>query len=107
MQQRATEVKLAEPVFDYLQALVGRTRDSGYLTLGLSPRGAISLYRASQGWAYMDGRDFVLPDDVKAVFVPVCGHRVVVAAMHASPADRRHEAETVLDEILETTPVPV
>ncbi len=98
---------VSEPVLDYLQALVASTRASGYLSLGVSPRGAIALYRAAQARALIAGRGHVLPDDVKELFLPVCGHRVQVRALRDGPAERRREAEQVLGELLETTPVPL
>ena len=107
MQRRVMGVRVSDPVLDYVQGLVGRTRDSPYLGLGVSPRGAISLFRATQARAYLEGRDFVLPDDVKALFLPVCAHRVAVRSARTSPAERREEAETVLRELLEATPVPL
>ncbi len=100
-------VHVSEPVLDYLQGLVAGTRASGYLSLGVSPRGAIALYRAAQARALVAGRAHVLPDDVKELFIPVCGHRVQVRALRDGPAERRREAEQVLGELLETTPVPL
>jgi MoxR-like ATPase len=107
LQRRVAQVAVADPVMDYLQAVVEQTRQTPYLHLGVSTRGAISYYRACQARALLAGRDFVLPDDVKALFLPVCGHRVMVKSFHDSHAERRREADNVLGEILETTPVPL
>jgi MoxR-like ATPase len=104
MQARVAEVTSAQPVLDYLQRLVSGTRESPYLSLGVSTRGAIALHRASQARAFLHGRDHVLPDDVKALFNPVCAHRVMSKRYHESPAERRSEANAVLAELLERTP---
>ncbi|MGM0578185.1 MAG: AAA family ATPase [Myxococcota bacterium] len=107
MQERVVQLTCSDPVLDYLQRLVAATRDSPYLALGVSTRGAIALYRACQARAYLHGRDHVLPDDVKALYLPVCSHRAIVRSVHDGAAERRQEAENVLREILETTPVPL
>ncbi len=107
LQDRASAVRVSDPVVDYLQTLVARTRDSRYLSLGVSTRGAIALYRACQGRAFLQGRAFVLPDDVKALFLPVCAHRVMLAGRDAPGEGRRAEAESVLGELLASTPVPL
>jgi len=105
MQGRVANVRAAEPVLDYLQRLVAGTRDNPYLSLGVSTRGAIALHRACQARAFLQGRDHVLPDDVKALFGSVCGHRVMSKRYHESPAERRSEADAVLAELLERTPL--
>ncbi len=105
MQERVAEVRASEPVLDYLQRLVAGTRDNPYLSLGVSTRGAIALHRACQARAYLHGRDHVLPDDVKTLFSPVCSHRVMSKRYHESPAERRSEADAVLAELLERTPL--
>jgi MoxR-like ATPase len=105
MQARVAQVSASEPVLDYLQRLVSGTRDNPYLSLGVSTRGAIALHRACQARAFLRGRDHVLPDDVKALFNSVCAHRVMSKRYHESPAERRSEANAVLAELLERTPL--
>lgn len=107
IQERVTHVHAAQTVVDYMQALVEATRRSPYLEIGVSIRGAISLYRASQARAYLNGRDHVLPDDPKALWLAVCSHRVMMKKVHDDPLERRHEAENVLQEILAGTAVPL
>ena len=107
MQARVAAVSSSEPVLDYLSRLVEETRNSPYLSLGISTRGALSLHRACQGRAYLKGRAHLLPDDLKALFMAVCSHRVMVKNHHEGPAERRREADNVLREILETTQVPL
>jgi MoxR-like ATPase len=76
LQRHVAGVHVAEPLLDYVQALVRYTRDSGLFDAGLSPRAAIALLRAAQAWALLNGRAGVLPEDVQAVLKPVAGHRL-------------------------------
>ncbi len=101
-QQAAEDVYLSERVANYIVALVSATRSHGDLSMGASPRGSRALYKASKVWAAMAGRDFVTPDDVKAVAGPVLTHRVVLTS-EARYSGRT--AEQILDEILAETPV--
>jgi MoxR-like ATPase len=96
-------VFVSKPVKRYLVDLVNRTRQSPDVYLGASPRGSLALFRTGQAMAALAGRDFVLPDDIKALAVPVLAHRVIVG-----PAARLRElsAEKIVEEILENLPVP-
>jgi MoxR-like ATPase len=78
MRERVRAVAVADPVAEYAVALVRATRDDGDVRLGASPRASVALYRAAQAEAYLEGRDFVLPDDVKSVAVGVLAHRVLL-----------------------------
>jgi MoxR-like ATPase len=71
-------VKVQEALFDYIVQVVRRTRDWPSLSLGASPRAAIALLSVSKALAAMDGRDYVIPDDVKAASGPVLRHRIVL-----------------------------
>ena len=97
------EVFVSPAVQKYIIDLVGRTRQSSDVYLGASPRGSLALFRAGQARAALNGRDHVLPDDIKASAVPVLGHRVIVA-----PAARLRElsADRIVEEVLHATPVP-
>jgi MoxR-like ATPase len=75
LQRAVRTVHVAEPLLDYLQALIARTRDASELKLGLSPRAGQALIRAAQAWAYLAGRAAVLPEDVQAVVPAVAAHR--------------------------------
>jgi MoxR-like ATPase len=96
-------VFVSKPVKRYLVDLVNRTRQSPDVYLGASPRGSLALFRTGQAVAALAGRDFVLPDDIKSLAVPVLAHRVIVG-----PAARLRElsAEKIVEEILESLPVP-
>jgi MoxR-like ATPase len=76
MQKALEWIHVSQAVMRYIVALVGSTRSNGQLQVGASPRGALALMKLARGWAALDGRDYVLPDDVKAVAVPALAHRV-------------------------------
>ena len=97
------QVYVSPAIQKYIIDLVGRTRQSNDVYLGASPRGSLALFRAGQARAALHGRDHVLPDDIKALVVPVLGHRVIV-----SPAARLRElsADRIVDEVLHSSPVP-
>ncbi len=91
-------------VEDYLLDLVRASREDAGVELGVSPRGTLALLRAAQAWAALNGRAFVIPDDVKQMAQPVLGHRLVLrpdARLHG------HTADAVLARLLQATPVPV
>ena len=76
LQQAASEIHVSDDLFDYLQALLKASRNTAQFQLGLSPRAGISLKQASQAWALLQGREFVMPEDIQAVFVAVVEHRL-------------------------------
>ena len=87
----------------YAVALVRATRDSPSVTLGVSPRGATALLHAAKAWAWLAGRDYVTPDEVKAVVKPALRHRILLRPeleLEGATADG------VLDGILAAVPVP-
>ena len=104
--QAAEDIKtvfLSPAVKRYIADLTRRTRQSGDIYLGASPRGTLALSRVAQARAALTGRDHVLPDDVKDAAVPVLAHRIIV-----SPAARLRElsADRIVQEIVHNTPVP-
>jgi MoxR-like ATPase len=107
LQDAAGRVSVDDALVDYMLAIVERTRAHESLAMGVSPRGAQALYRASQALAAVEGRDYVMPDDVKRMVVPVFAHRVVVNS-RASISQRSAEAaERILGEILTFVDVPL
>jgi MoxR-like ATPase len=96
-------VFVSPPVKKYVVDLINHTREHQDVYLGASPRGSLGLYRAGQALAALDGRDFVLPDDIKELAVPVLAHRVIVG-----PAARLRDlsAERIVSEIVDTLAVP-
>lgn len=97
------EVKVSESVRRYMIAICTATRESDNIRLGASPRGTIALLRASKAAAYISGRDFVTPDDVKSVAVPVLAHRLML-----SPKGKANypSAEALLEETVGKVAVP-
>jgi MoxR-like ATPase len=107
MQDSVTRVKVDSSLHDYALEIVNRTRKSDHLALGVSPRGTLMLQRAAQARAFLDGRDFCLPDDFKHLAVAVFSHRVVANARHASLQKKSETTENVLREIVDSVPVPL
>jgi MoxR-like ATPase len=100
----ASQVRLHEDVRRYLVQVTRATRADADVRLGASPRATLALQRASQAWAAMQGRDFVVPDDIKYLAVPVLAHRLI-ASLEARLRGR--DAASIVDGILDTLPVPV
>jgi MoxR-like ATPase len=95
---------VATDVLAYLVSVTRATRTDPDVRLGASPRATLALYRAVQTWAAMQGRDYVLPDDVKRLAGPVLAHRVVVTI---EARLRGRSAATVVDGVLRAVAVPV
>ena len=107
MQEAAQRVGVEDSLLDYAIEIVERTRQTDQLSLGVSPRGALMLRRAAQARAFVEGRDFCLPDDFKRLILPVFAHRVVVNTRYASTRKKSEQAAAILSEIVESTPVPL
>ena len=109
LQEAVRQVAVDESLVTYMLAIVERTRNHEALSLGVSPRGAQALVRAVQGYAILEGRNYALPDDAKALVLPVLAHRVAPASRSAMA--RRNGsggvAEGILQEILNQVEVPI
>jgi MoxR-like ATPase len=106
--QRAVRgVAVDRDLVTYILAMVEKTRHHEYLSLGVSPRGSVSLYRAAQARALVEGRGYCIPDDFKRLALPVLAHRSVVNSRYVSTLKQTEQAEAVLQEIIESTPVPM
>lgn len=106
MQEEVKSVRVDDSLVDYALRIVQGTRESQQLTLGVSPRGSLMLYRAAQAMAYLDGRSYCTPEDFKTLAVPVFAHRVVVSARYSSTLKKSEQSDEVLHEIVESIPVP-
>ena len=104
-QRSVREIYLSDAVKDYIIRIAGATRESDRLRLGVSPRASLALAHASQAWAAMHGRDHVLPDDIKALAVPVLAHRVVSRSQNA--VRLAQSTENVIEYILSTVAAPI
>lgn len=103
LQNQFQKVYMDDRILSYVADLAEATRDHELITLGLSPRGTLALCRMSKAAAFVEGRDYVVPEDIKKVFGDVAGHRMVLESR------ARYEDKTsreILDEILDTVPVP-
>jgi MoxR-like ATPase len=107
LQHEVRDVAVDESLVDYLIRIVRATREAEILDLGVSPRGSLALYHASQALAFIEGRDFAIPDDIKRLVVPIFAHRIVVNSRYSTGLRRSDEAEAALQEILKTVSVPL
>jgi len=103
LQGAAARVRADDAILDYVMALVAATRTSPLLALGVSPRGSQALVRAAQAHALADGRDYLVPDDVKTLVVPALAHRVMLKT-RAEPGAA--DAESVIRTLAQDVPVP-
>jgi MoxR-like ATPase len=102
-QKRVPEVKVSEDLMRYIVHIAEESRRHPEVALGISPRGTQALLRVSQAWAMLHGRDYVLPDDIKEMAVPVLAHRLLLKTrLRASEG----QEEAVLGRILANVPVP-
>jgi MoxR-like ATPase len=107
LQARVDRVRAEPAIVDYLMAVITATRSHARLRLGASPRAAIGIFRAARALALVDGRDYLVPDDV-ARMAPVClAHRVLPQGAAIASATAHDEAAAIIEEILRATPVPL
>ena len=104
LQQKVREVRVDDSINDYLLKIVTATRDHPELSLGVSPRGTLTLYRVAQARALMEDRDYVTPDDIKQLAVPAFAHRVVCRGLVRE--GQREKARAAIQQILDKTRVP-
>ncbi|HEY4364166.1 MAG TPA: MoxR family ATPase [Bryobacteraceae bacterium] len=107
LQDAAAQVTVDEALSDYILAIVQRTRTHESLAMGVSPRGAQALFRATQALAALEGRDYATPDDVKRLVQPVFAHRIAVNSRVVLAQRPAEAAERVLTEILTLVDVPL
>jgi MoxR-like ATPase len=107
MQQAAAQVRVDDSLVNYALAIVQKTRESEHLSLGVSPRGSQMLYRAAQAMAFVDGRDFCVPEDFKPLVLPLFAHRIAAHATYSSSNKKAPQAEQILQEIAESVAVPI
>lgn len=105
LQEAADGVRLSAELADYIVAVAQETRRSPFLSLGISPRGQLAWRNIARASALAEGRDFVLPDDLKSTAVAALAHRVLLAH-HAEGGRAREDAERIIGEIVNQFPVP-
>ena len=96
MQEAVKNIRVDDSLVSYALEIVRRTRESEFLSLGVSPRGSQALYRAAQAMAFLEGRTFCTPEDFKPLVVPVFAHRVVVNNLYASTLRKSEQSDQVL-----------
>jgi MoxR-like ATPase len=110
LQQTAEAVRVDDSVLEYLLALVTATRNSRLLALGVSPRGSLALLRAARAHALADGREYVVPDDIKRLAVPALAHRVLLRSQAAGDRERPErgsvDSDAAVLAIVDQVPVP-
>jgi MoxR-like ATPase len=100
-------VRTEEVLVDFLMEIVRRTRSEPRLQIGVSPRGAVALYRAARAYALVQGRTYLVPDDILTLAVPCLAHRLLPLGTSASTAEAHKEGAVLLEEIIREVPVPV
>ena len=104
MIREANEVEVQDSVYEYVTRLTQATREHPLIQLGVSPRGALAVCRMAKAYAYLHGRDFVIPEDVAAVFPDVCCHRLVLATKARMMEEK---PENLIASILGSVKMPV
>jgi MoxR-like ATPase len=99
IQAAVTRVKVSDSLVDYLQRLLQFTRSSADLDYGISPRGGLAVLKSARAWALMAGRDYVIPEDIQAVFAPVCAHRLPVFGGEHGPENFIQQTLNAVDII--------
>jgi MoxR-like ATPase len=107
LQQQVRKVRVDDALLDYALTIVNQTRKNEHLSLGVSPRGTMMLHRAAQALAFIEGRSFCVPDDIKRLVIPLFAHRVVVSTRYASTLRKSDQAAAILQEIMDSTEVPL
>lgn len=102
--QEASAVHVMDCIYEYVTKLTQATREHPMIALGVSPRGALAVCRMAKAYAYLHGRDFVVPEDVVAVFIDTCAHRLVLATKARMMEEK---PETLLRSIIESVKMPV
>ena len=103
LQDARKQIHVSQPVKEYIATIVGATRNDDRLRLGASPRGSLGLMRSSQALTALRGRDFVLPDDIKYLAVPVLAHRLILKEEERL---RGTTQQMIIEEIVSRIPVP-
>ena len=97
------DIHMDNSIYEYIVMLMEATRENTYIELGVSPRGTIACVRMAKAWAFLQGRSYVLPEDVSAIFMDVAKHRVVLGTKARAA---RMTAEKILEEILSSVRQP-
>lgn len=103
MQQKVTQIFVQEDIYKYVGNLVNRTRNHPMIDLGISPRGTINIVQMAKAIAFLRQRDYIVPEDIKDVFLSVCSHRII---LNTKARVAHMDAEQILTEILTNIQAP-
>ncbi len=106
LQRLAGTIMVEESVARYMLAIVQATRENEFVQLGASPRSSVSFYEACQARSLVEGRDYVTPDDVRQMAIPILSHRILVKSRDGNPISSARARSRIIHEILKNTPVP-
>ncbi|MFQ5537698.1 MAG: AAA family ATPase [Gemmatimonadota bacterium] len=107
LQQDVDAVSADDAIVDYVMNIVERTRTDPKVRMGVSPRGALALFRAARAFALTDGRGYLVPDDVRELAVPCLAHRILPSGMGGTHVDVHEQAALLLQEILDEVEAPL
>ena len=96
-------VTVSESISEYIVSLVQKTRNHPQIKIGASPRASRTLYQGAKAWAAMQGRSFVIPEDIQTIYIPVMNHRITLTS---EARLKKQTAESVLSAIIDGTNVP-
>lgn len=103
LQNQVQQVYMADSILNYIATLAEATRNHPFITLGLSPRGTLALCRMTKAAAFMEERDYVIPEDIRNVFSDVAAHRMI---LDSKARYQEQNARQILEDLLEKTPAP-
>ena len=104
MQKEVSSIFISDPIYAYITHLAEATRSHASIHLGISPRGALAICQMSKAFAYISGRDFVVPEDVTAILSDVCAHRIVLSTQAKMSGTNAHK---VIEEIIHDVQMPL
>ncbi|MCC7204485.1 MAG: MoxR family ATPase [Phycisphaeraceae bacterium] len=104
LQEQVPAVRVEPSLYDYVVRLAAATRKHPGLRIGVSTRGALALIHAAKATAFLAGRDYLIPEDIRANVLPVCVHRIVVQPLARD--EQGHAASQIMHEVLQTVPSP-
>ena len=107
LQDEVDAVRADDTIVDHLMEVVRRTRSATGFRMGVSPRGAIALFRAARAYALISGRRYLVPDDVRRLVAPCLAHRLLPAGATAATLDAHEQVAVLLERILSEVPVPL
>lgn len=107
LQEKVDAIRIEESLLKYILDVVEKTRSSDRISLGASPRGGLALKQAAKASALCEGRDYVIPDDIKHLAVHVLAHRIIPSGMSGEPSGRIESARKLIRDLLDEVRVPV